>query len=249
MIDRATRHAEEVISGKTVSGELHQLSCQRHLNDLARQGTKEFPYLWKPEKSEEILEFAETLTIAEGMSPKPVQLFDNQCFDLGVPMGWVKQNGYRRFRRSYESMARQNGKSFKNGIRGPYIALASGYHYGKLFTAATKKRQARIAWEEMMKFIRSDPELAELFKIQEYKSLITCYDTNCTIEALSKEGGLDDGFRGIFNSVDEVLSTINRVKSVKAKSKIDFLEIFIYNSHRGENLWLLIAEFIGLETL
>lgn len=174
------------------------------MNDLSRQGTKEFPYLWKPEKSEEILEFAETLTIAEGMSPKPVQLFDNQCFDLGVPMGWVKLDGYRRFRRSYESMARQNGKSFKNGIRGPYIALASGYHYGKLFTAATKKRQARIAWEEMMKFIRSDPELAELFKIQEYKSLITCYDTNCTIEALSKEGGLDDGFRSVYISLDEV---------------------------------------------
>lgn len=138
------------------------------------------------------------------MKPKPVRLFDNQCFDLGVPMGWIKPDGNRRFRRSYESMARQNGKSFKNGIRGPYISACSGYQYGKLFTAATKKRQARIAWEEMMKFIRSDPDLAELFKIQEYKLLITCLATNCTIEALSKEGGLDDGFRSIFVSLDEL---------------------------------------------
>lgn len=145
------------------------------------------------------------LTIAEGSEPKPVKLFDNQCFDLGVPMGWVKKdNGKRRFRRSYESMGRQNGKSFKNGIRGTFIALASGYNYGKLFTAATKKRQAKIAWDEMMKFIQSDADLLELFKIQEYKSLITCLDTNCTIEALSKEGGLDDGFRSIFSSVDEI---------------------------------------------
>ena len=174
------------------------------MRDLERQDTPEFPYVWDEKKSENILGFAEMLTIAEGSEPKPVRLFDNQCFDLGVPMGWIKKNGKRRFRRSYESMARQNGKSFKNGIRGTFISLASGYNYGKLFTAATKKRQAKIAWDEMMKFIQSDADLLELFKIQEYKSLITCLDTRCTIEALSKEGGLDDGFRSIFSSVDEL---------------------------------------------
>lgn len=204
MNDRATKHADDVVSGRVQSGRLHFLACQRHLNDLERQDTADFPYIWDAKKSENILSFAETLTIAEGIQPKPVHLFDNQCFDLGVPMGWIKKDGYRRFRRSYESMARQNGKSFKNGIRGPYIALCSGYRYGKLFTAATKKRQAKIAWEEMMKFILSDPELAELFKIQEYKSLITCLDTFCTIEALSKEGGLDDGFRSPYVSIDEI---------------------------------------------
>lgn len=204
-MDRATKHAEDVVSGKVGSGIFHVLACKRHLNDLERQGTPEFPYVWDEKKSENILGFAEMLTIAEGAKPKPVRLFDNQCFDLGVPMGWVKKdNGKRRFRRSYESMGRQNGKSFKNGIRGTYISLAGGYNYGKLFTAATKKRQSKIAWDEMMKFIRSDSDLAELFKIQEYKSLITCLDTNCTIEALSKEGGLDDGFRSIFCSVDEI---------------------------------------------
>lgn len=203
-MDRATQHAEAVVSGRIISGELHRLACQRHLNDLARQGTKDFPYVWKPDKSERILEFAEMLTIAEGADPKPVRLFDNQCFDLGVPMGWVKSDGHRRFRRSYESMARQNGKSFKNGIRGPYIAACTGYHLGKLFTAATKKRQARIAWEEMAHFIRSDVDLQGLFKIQDYISLITCLHNGCTIEALSKEGGLDDGFRSIFSSVDEI---------------------------------------------
>ena len=100
-------------------------------------------------------------------------------------------------------MARQNGKSFKNGIRGTYIAGFSGYKYGKLFTVATKKRQARIAWEEMSKFIKTDEDLQELFDIKDYKSLILAKDTQCTIEALSKESGLDDGFRSIFTSVDE----------------------------------------------
>lgn len=203
-MDRATEYAEKVAIGDAPCGKLHKLACERHLKDLERQGTKDFPYVWKSEKSENILNFAEMLTIAEGTEPKPVKLFGSQCFDLGVPMGWVKLDGNRRFRRSYESMARQNGKSFKNGIRGTYFSYATGYQYGKLFTAATKKRQAKIAWEEMMKFIRSDKDLNELFKIQEYKSLITCLPTNCTIEALSKEGGLDDGFRSVYSSVDEI---------------------------------------------
>lgn len=203
-MDRATEYAEKVAIGDVPCGKLHKLACERHLKDLEKQGTKEFPYIWKPEKSERILDFAEMLTIAEGSEPKPVKLFGSQCFDLGVPMGWVKPDGNRRFRRAYESMARQNGKSFKNGIRGTYFSYALGYNYGKLFTAATKKRQARIAWEEMMKFIKSDKDLNELFKIQDYKSLITCLQTQCTIEALSKEGGLDDGFRSIFSSVDEI---------------------------------------------
>lgn len=100
-------------------------------------------------------------------------------------------------------MARQNGKSFKNGIRGTYIANFSGYNFGKLFTVATKKRQARIAWEEMAKFIRADEDLQELFTVKDYKSLILANDTQSTIEALSKESGLDDGFRAIFASIDE----------------------------------------------
>lgn len=204
MKDRATKHAEDVVGGRVGSGLFHFLACKRHLNDLERQGTAQFPFVWDERKSERILDFAETLTIAEGAEPKPVRLFDNQCFDLGVPMGWIKLDGFRRFRRGYESMARQNGKSFKNGIRGTYISFAGGYNFGKLFTAATKKRQARIAWEEMMKFIRSDDDLNELFKIQEYKSLITCLETHCTIEALSKESGLDDGFRSVFCSIDEI---------------------------------------------
>lgn len=88
-------------------------------------------------------------------------------------------------------------KTMENGIIGTYIAGFCGYRYGKLFTAATKKRQARLAWEEMQKFIQVDPDLQELFSIKDYKSLIEAHETQCTIESLSRESGLDDGFRAI----------------------------------------------------
>ena len=203
--DRATRYARNVVAGKIVAGELHRLACQRHLNDLKRQRTNEFPYYYSPEKAQEILDYAETLTIAEGTEPKAVRLLDSQAFDLGCTFGWYKvANDKRRFRRRYKSMARQNGKTFENGIMGTYISGFGGYYHGKLFTVATKKRQARLAWEEMSKFITVDPDLNEYFDVKDYKSVIEALDTFCTIEALSKEAGLDDGFRAIYASVDEI---------------------------------------------
>lgn len=203
--DRATLHAERVVSGQEPSCLTHRMACERHLNEIAKQGTKEFPFVWCPEKSEKILRYAEMLTIAEGAQPRPVRLHDFQCFDLGVPFGWVHaETGFRRIRRKYKSVARQNGKTFENGITGSYIANWGGYNFGKLFTAATKKRQARIAWEEIQKFITVDKDLQALFDVKDYKSLIIAKRTGCTIEALSGESGLDDGFRAIFCSVDEI---------------------------------------------
>lgn len=203
--DRATLHAERVVSGQEPSCLTHRMACERHLNEIAKQGTKEFPFVWCPEKSEKILRYAEMLTIAEGAQPRPVRLHDFQCFDLGVPFGWVHaETGFRRIRRKYKSVARQNGKTFENGIIGSYIANWGGYNFGKLFTAATKKRQARIAWEEIQKFITVDKDLQALFDVKDYKSLIIAKRTGCTIEALSRESGLDDGFRAIFCSVDEI---------------------------------------------
>ena len=203
--DRVTEYACKVVAGKVVAGELHVLACQRHLNDLKKQRTEAFPYYYDPAKALEIIDYAETLTIAEGTEPRPVKLIDSQVFDLGVTFGWYKvANDKRRFRRRYKSMARQNGKTFENGIMGTYVAGFGGYNYGKLFTAATKKRQARLAWEEMAKFITVDPDLDEYFDVKDYKSVIEAVDTHCTVEALSREGGLEDGFRSIFASVDEI---------------------------------------------
>lgn len=203
--DKVTKYATAVVNGKVLCGQLHKLACQRHLNDLKKQRTKAFPYYWDAKAAMRAIHYAETLTIAEGSEPKQVKLIPSQIFDIGCTFGWKKTvNDMRRFRRRYKSLARQNGKTFENGILGTYIAGFSGYRHGKLFTVATKKRQARLAWEEMAKFITIDPDLNELFAVKDYKSLIIAEETECTIEALSREAGLDDGFRSIFASIDEL---------------------------------------------
>ena len=209
MTDRVTSYAEIVAKTGLYPngmrcGVLHRLACKRHLRDLKRQRTPDFPYYWDEAAAQRVLDFAETLVLAEGTDPKPLELMDCQAFDIGCTFGWMKMNGKRRFRRRYKSISRQQGKSMENGLMGPYIAGFSGYQHGKLFTTATKIRQSRIAWDEMAKFIGADPDLQELFDVKDYKHLIVAKNTGCTIEALSKESGLDDGFRAIFASVDEL---------------------------------------------
>lgn len=209
--DRVTTYAREVVkTGRYPDtglrcGRLHVLACKRHLENLKQERTAGFPYYWDADAAGRICDFAETLTLAEGDSPRPLRLMGCQAFDLGCTMGWKKvANDKRRFRRRYKSIARQQGKTMENGVLGGYIAGFSGYRHGKLFTVATKKRQARLAWEETAKFIKADPDLSELFDIKDYKSMIMALETECTIEALSKEAGLDDGFRSIFASIDEL---------------------------------------------
>lgn len=211
MLDRVTEYAQHVVANGQypdtgrLCGELHILACKRHLDDIERQRTADFPYYWDAEASEHILKYAGMLTLSEGFKPTPLTLMGCQQFDVGCTFGWKKtSNDRRRFRRRYKSISRQQGKTMENGLIGTYIAGFSGYRQGKLFTAATKKRQSRLAWEEMAKFITADPDLAELFDIKDYKSLIQAKQTECSIEALSREGGLDDGFRAIYISLDEL---------------------------------------------
>lgn len=206
-VDRATAFAKSVVDGTIERrfGELEYLACKRHLRDLERQGTEEFPYVWSLDKAVYMLDFAESLTIAEGEEETPLKLWDFQCFMFGSWNGWIhKDTGYRRFRTSYIQLARQNGKSLGNAVPSLFYGNFDGYKYPQLYATATKEAQARIVLKECIKFINADTELKEdLFDIKDYKAEIHCNLTNGVIKALGRDTKSIDGFRPYFASVDE----------------------------------------------
>ena len=116
-VDRVTEYARRVVAGKVVAGSLHIAACKRHLDDLARQNTEDFPYYWDVEASQRIIEYAETLILAEGAEPRPLVLLDCQAFDLGCRFGWYNARGFRRFRRSYK------GERDHRNLRGRVFGL------------------------------------------------------------------------------------------------------------------------------
>lgn len=203
-LDRVTQYAVDVVEGRIIAGRYAILACQRHLDDLEKSKLAPYKYEFDIEKANDILDFAETLTIAEGEEEIPVNLEGFQVFILGSLNGWVtKDTGYRRFRTSYVQLGRQNGKSFLNGILGTYYGAFSGYKYGQLYCTATKSDQAKIVLNEMIKFINSDEDLSEFFKVKEHDNTIIALNTNSIIRALGRDTKSIDGFRPLLGIVDE----------------------------------------------
>nr|DAY57213.1 MAG TPA: Terminase large subunit [Caudoviricetes sp.] len=135
---------------------------------------------------------------------QPVTAYPFQCFILGSLNGWRTKDGHhRRFRTSYIQLGRQNGKSFLNGILAAYYGNFDKYKYGQVYCTATKKDQAMIVFNEIVKFINSDSDLSECFKIHEHNSTIDCKITHSKIKALSGDTKSIDGFRPYLGIVDE----------------------------------------------
>ena len=208
-MDRPTQYALDVVSGKIPAGKTQTFCCQRHLKDLERQGTPEFPYVWDPEEAQEFIDFAESLVLAEGEEPQPLGCKPFQDFIFGSWHGWRTIDGYRRFRTSYVQVARQNGKSIGNAVPSMYYGNFDGYQYPQIYATATKELQARIVLKECIKFINADQELSGtkyeegLFAVKDYANKIVCNQTHGEIRALGRDTKSIDGFRPYFGSVDE----------------------------------------------
>lgn len=202
--DRTTEYARNVLTGKINAGDLVKLACQRHLDDLEKAKSAPYRYYFDVEQAERIIDFAETLVIAEGEEQEQVECFPFQCFILGSLNGWRTKAGQRRrFRTSYIQLGRQNGKSFLNGILAAYYGNFDRYKYGQIYCTATKKDQALIVFSEIVKFINSDTDLTECFRIHEHNSTIDCLMTHSKIKALSGDTKSIDGFRPYLGIVDE----------------------------------------------
>ena len=204
--DRISQFAERNLKNKKEFGEDARLAFKRHLNDLKRSEKNDpsFPYVFVPEKAEDIIELANKLTIAEGEGDQDFICAGFQEFILGSLFGWVhKETGKRRFTDSYVQIARQQGKSVLNAILGIKCSNFCDYNYGQIYCTATKSDQARIVLKEIEKFINADTDLQELFDIKDYKNEITGKLTNSVIRALGRDTKSIDGFRPYLGIVDE----------------------------------------------
>lgn len=206
MTDRVTEFARKNLKNKKDFGEDARLAFRRHLDDLKRSKKKDpnFPYTFNVEKSEDIIELANKLTIAEGEGNESFTCVGFQEFILGSLFGWVhKETGKRRFTDSYVQVSRQQGKSVLNAILGIKCSNFDNYNYGQIYCTATKADQARIVLNEITKFIRADKDLEELFDIKDYKNEITGKITSTVIRALGRDTHTIDGFRPYLGIVDE----------------------------------------------
>lgn len=119
-VQTGLHHPVSVYAKQAVSGKLRRqcceyeiAACKRHLDDLKRQGTTAFPYVFDTTRADRIIRWFGQCIQSRGVEAgKPIELQPWQVFDLGCTYGWVhKDTGARRFKRTYNKRARGNFKS------------------------------------------------------------------------------------------------------------------------------------------
>lgn len=214
--DRAVAYAERVAGGLETAGRLERLACQRFLRDLAREGTDAFPYVLDCVAGARACQFIELLPHIKGEWARPVymdgaityakiRLEDWQIFSELQLFGWKHGvTGLRRFRRSYEEVARKNAKSTRAAARQLYLLTADGEPGAHCYSAATTGQQAREVFDVARHMALRDPSFRQRFGITIGANDITVPQTASSFRPLNAEGSTLDGLNIHGTVVDEL---------------------------------------------
>lgn len=215
-LTRATDYALRVVGGQECAGLFERLACQRFLDDLARQSAPDFPYRFDEAKGSRACRFIELLPHIKGEWAKPVyidgklqyakiKLEDWQIFVELQLFGWVHvDTGLRRFRRSYEEIARKNAKSTRVAARDLFLVSADGEPGAHVYNAATTGEQAREVFDVARNMALREPEFLARFGVDVGKHDITIADTASSFRPLNAEGSTLDGLNVHGASIDEL---------------------------------------------
>lgn len=214
--DRALDYAQRVVGGQEVAGLYERLACQRFVRDLAHAGTDEFPYVLDHAAGGRACRFIELLPHIKGEWAKPVYVDGGyqyaklvldpwQIFCELQLFGWKhRDTGLRRFRRSYEEVARKNAKSTRVAARELYLATADGEPGAHCYSVATTGEQAREVFDTARNMALRSPDFMHHFGVEVGKHDITMASTASSFKPLNAEGSTLDGLNVHGASVDEL---------------------------------------------
>ena len=214
--ERAVSYAQRVTGGLEIAGRLERLACQRFLRDLAAAGTDAFPYVLDRAVGARACRFQELLPHIKGEWAKPIyvdgkltynkiKLEDWQIFVELQLFGWKhRDTNLRRFRRSYEEIARKNAKSTRAAARQLYMLAADDEPGAHCYSAATTGEQAREVFDVARNMALRVPEFLTRFGVEVGKHDITIPSTASSFKPLNAEGSTLDGLNIHSTVVDEL---------------------------------------------
>lgn len=175
-----TRYAVEVVAGlRGPVCKWEQLACERHLKDLQRQNTPDFPYVFDESRANRIFDwFAKCCKHPRGvMSGQPIMLKPFQKFDQGSIFGWVhKDTGRRRFKKAFEMRGRGNAKSVEMSGKANYFMCGDCvYPPGRpelrtyeltpeVDCVAVDRQQARRVWDDAVTMGKASSSISARLK-------------------------------------------------------------------------------------
>ena len=205
-----------------------RLACERHFRDL-ENGPKR-GLVWRPDVAIHGIDFNRFLVHSKGeWAGKPVRLELWQKFVRGSVYGWFLANDLRRFRTVYEEVARKNGKTTDAATIALKGLVADGEPGAEVYSAATKKDQARLVFDEARRMVLRSPNL--LKKVHVLTRVLAVDSTLSSFVPLSSDERTLDGLNPHIIVIDE----LHRHKS---RAVLDVLDTAM-GSRRQPLLWII----------
>ncbi len=192
-------YIKEISSGKTPACKMVKLAVKRHVADMKASEAGTFPYYFDHKKAQRAIMFFCQLVHTKGklagqkLKPEPWQQFI-----IASLYGWRRRdNNKRRFRKAYVQIARKNGKSFLAAGVSLYDLMTEPG--AEVYSAATKKDQARIVFDDAKKTVKYSPDLRKYIKPLAHS--LTCQDG--VMKPLASDSNTLDGLNPSCAIIDE----------------------------------------------
>jgi phage terminase large subunit-like protein len=199
--DGATAYARRVVDGDEAANELLRAACARHLADLTV--ARDRGWRWSAETAERAIAFFAKLRHYKGeWAGQPIDLQPFQRFIVGSLFGWLLEDGRRRYRQAYCEQPRGQGKSTTAAGIALRLLAFDGEPGAEVYCAATKKDQAKIAWETARQIVLRVPALAQ--RIEPLKTHLYHHASSSKLVPLGGDEDTLDGLRPNGIILDEV---------------------------------------------
>ena len=197
----AERYAEDVGAGRIPAAKYVKLAVERYFDDV--EHAKDRGLQFNRNHARHALKFFGFLRHSKGeWAGKPFKLSGWQEFIIWNLFGWYRTDGTRRYRVAYIEVPRKSGKStFGAGI-GLYLFHADGEPGPEVYTAATKRDQARIVHSEAVRMVQASPNLRRSVKV--YRDNICIPLTAAKYEPLGADADTMDGLNVHGAVIDEL---------------------------------------------
>lgn len=225
-----TWYAERVVRCEIVASKKVIQACWRHLNDLKRQGTEDFPYVFDEEAAYRPIHFIEKYCKPSKGDYKKLILQPWQHFTIGSLYGWVhKDTKVRRFREGLIFIARKNGKTTKISGLSLFSVSKDKEPGAKVYVLANTKQQAGELFGESRAMVQKSPALRRRFR--ENQKGIYFDKTYSAIEARASDSKKLDGLNthlGIFDEIHEfkgfkLINVIKRSWSARKQPMVVYI--------------------------
>ena len=200
-----TWYAERLADGSIPASKENIAAANRHLNDLKRQGTDAFPWVFDEEKAHRPIRFIEKKCKPSKGDFDQLVLQPWQHFVIGSLFGWVhKDTGVRRFREGLVFVARKNGKTTLISGLANYMLGFDDENGARVYVLANAEQQAHELFDESKAMVEKSPYLSRKYRPQ--RSMIKYDETFSRIEARASDSKRLDGLNthlGIFDEIHE----------------------------------------------